>query len=86
MHQKLTTIRPQDIIIERGTEYDTDAIGDIMLKSKIYGDTAYRKNHHICSKHRIIGVVRGFGCCSLDGNTPQSVRPGALYRTLGPVK
>ena len=76
---KLTTIRPQDIIIERGTDYDTDAIGDIMLKSKIYGDVAKylhpdRKTIIYAPSIALSESLEALGVVHLDGNTPQSVR------------
>lgn len=34
----IASINPKDILINRGADYDGAAIGDIMLKNKIYGD------------------------------------------------
>lgn len=75
----LTTIKPSDILINRGKDYDGAKIGDIMLKNKIYGDVRkylhddrktiiYAPSIEFSKSLEILGVVH------IDGTTPTNER------------
>lgn len=76
---KLSTIKPSDIIIERGKDYDGQAVGDVMLKSKIYGDVAKyldpnRKTIIYAPSVQLSASLAELGVVHVDGNTPSNER------------
>ena len=85
---KLTTIAPSDILVGKGKDYDGTAVGDIMLRSKIYGDI---KKYLDPSKKTIIyapsialsSSLEALGVVHVDGNTPVKERNAIIdkFRT-----
>ncbi len=76
----IPTLNPNDIQVMRGSDYDGAAVGDIMLRSKIYGDVA----KYIDPNRKTIiyapsvafsqALATELGCTHLDGTTPESER------------
>lgn len=76
---KLTTLNPKDILINRGSDYDQQAVGDIMLKSKIYGDVAKyldptRKTIIYAPSIALSESLSALGVVHIDGTTPKAER------------
>ncbi|NLV87519.1 MAG: DEAD/DEAH box helicase [Clostridiales bacterium] len=76
----IASIKPSDIMVERGSDYDAAAVGDIMLRSKIYGDVA----KYIDPARKTIiyapsvafseALASELGCTHLDATTPSVER------------
>lgn len=76
----IPTLKRTDILVQKGRDYDGAAIGDIMLKAKVYGDI----KKHLDPKRKTIiyapslafseALAKEIGCAHLDGTTPASVR------------
>jgi len=76
----IPTLSASDIQVMRGSDYDGVAIGDIMLKNKIYGDVA----KYIDPNRKTIiyapsiafskSLERELNCVHLDGTTPKADR------------
>ena len=85
---KLTTIAPSDILVGKGKDYDGTAVGEIMLRSKIYGDI---KKYLDPTKKTIIyapsialsSSLEALGVVHVDGNTPVKERNAIIdkFRT-----
>lgn len=76
---QLTTLKPSDIIVERGSDYDGNTIGDIMLKSKIYGDVKKylhpkRKTIIYAPSIALSKSLKSLGVVHVDGDTPANER------------
>lgn len=75
---KLSTISERDFIV-RGNDFDNVAIGDIMLKRKIYGDILKyidpkRKTIIYAPSVAFSQSLEAYGVAHLDGTTPDNER------------
>ncbi len=75
----LSTLSRHDIYIERGRDYDGVAVGDVMLRSKIYGDVKKyldpnRKTIIYSPSIAFSESLTDLGVVHLDGNTPDKER------------